>query len=284
VIEISGTTRVFPVIGWPVEQVRAPLVFNAYFQKYAIDAVCVPMRVHPDNYASFVKSVMSATNVGGIFVSIPFKPASVDVAEIATRAATIAGAANAIYKDSDGRIVADLIDGEGFVRALDRTCAEGGSAKFDYAGSCALVVGCGGVGCAIAAALAERGLRRIRLIDVDNQLTARLVYRLQKFFPQIDVAAHDLVMSQYDLLVNCTPLGMYADDDMPFSLVDLKQSAIVADCGMKIEMTELLRKATDCGLRIQKGKEMFFEQSPLYMDRFGLGSTSADQFRSLGVL
>jgi shikimate dehydrogenase len=284
VIEISGTTRVFPVIGWPVEQVRAPLVFNAYFQKYSLDAVCVPMRVSPDYYANFVKSMMSAANVGGIFVSIPFKPASLQVAEIATRVAAIAGAANAIYKDAEGRIVADLIDGEGFVRALDRTNAQTASVGFDYVGSSTLVVGCGGVGCAIAAALAERGMQKIRLIDVDNQLTARLVYRLQNYFPQIDVATHDGEMLQYDLLVNCTPLGMYANDAMPFKLDGLKQTAVVADCGMKIEMTELLRQATDLGYRIQKGKEMFFEQAPLYMDRFGWAGTTSDQFRSLGVL
>jgi shikimate dehydrogenase len=281
VIEISGTTRVFPVIGWPVEQVRAPLVFNAYFQQYAIDAVCVPMRVAPEHYADFVKNVMNATNVGGIFVSIPYKPASIEVSEVTTRAATIAGAANAIYRDAAGRIVADLIDGEGFVRALDRTTRLTG---FDYAQSSALVVGCGGVGCAIAAALATRGMQRIRLIDIDPALTARLVYRLQPYFPTSDVATHDGDASDCDLLVNCTPLGMYAGDAMPFSLNELKKTAVIADCGMKIEMTELLRQAQDRGHRIQKGKEMFFEQAPLYMDRFGWSSTTADQFRALGVL
>jgi shikimate dehydrogenase len=271
----------FPIIGWPVEQVRAPLVFNAYFQQHAIDAVCVPMRVAPEHYVSFVKNVMNATNVGGIFVSIPYKPTSTEVAEITTRAATIAGAANAIYRDVDGRIVADLIDGEGFIRALDRTTASTG---FDYAQSNALVVGCGGVGCAIAAALAARGMRRIRLIDIDPALTARLVYRLQSYFPSLDVSVRGDDASACDLLVNCTPLGMCVGDAMPFSLDGLKDTAVVADCGMKIEMTEWLRQAQDRGHRIQKGKEMFFEQAPLYMDRFGWVSTTADQFRALGVL
>ncbi len=283
-IEISGTTRVFPVIGWPVEQVRAPLVFNAYFKKYALDAVCIPMRVSPENYAGFVKQVMNASNVGGIFVSIPHKPASVEVAEIATQSAIIAGAANAIYRGADGRIVADLIDGEGFVRALDRTSELTVSTGFNYFGSTALVVGCGGVGCAIAAALAARGVQKIRLIDIDDNLTARLVYRLQTYFPQLDIAIHAHEMSQYDLLVNCTPLGMYPDDALPFDLDGLKQNAVIADCGMKTEMTELLRQAMERGYRIQKGKEMFFEQAPLYMDRFGWRATTADQFRSLGVL
>lgn len=36
--EITGTTRIFPVIGWPVEQVKAPTLFNAYFKRHGLDA------------------------------------------------------------------------------------------------------------------------------------------------------------------------------------------------------------------------------------------------------
>ena len=42
-LEITGTTRIFPVIGWPVEQVKAPTLFNAYFQRHGIDARVVPL-------------------------------------------------------------------------------------------------------------------------------------------------------------------------------------------------------------------------------------------------
>ena len=41
-LEISGTTRIFPVIGWPVEQVKAPALFNAYFMQHGIDARVIP--------------------------------------------------------------------------------------------------------------------------------------------------------------------------------------------------------------------------------------------------
>jgi shikimate dehydrogenase len=281
VIPISGTTRIFPVIGWPVEQVKAPAIYNAYFSRNGIDAVCVPMRVPPHEYASFVKSMMSASNVGGICVSIPHKPASVDVADVSTRVAKVAGAANAIFRDVSGKVVADLIDGEGFVRALDRTARPDG---FDYTNSSALIVGCGGVGCAIAAALAERGIAALCLVDVNPQVVEQLAKRLRAHYPALIISLQRYEVGEFDLLVNGTPLGMLPGDAMPFPVDAAKSTAIVADCGMKTEVTTLLAAASARGLRTQKGKEMLFEQAPLYMERFGWPNTTADEFRALGVL
>ena len=280
-IPISGTTRVFPVIGWPVEQVKAPAIYNAYFAKHNIDAVCVPMRVAPEHYASFVKSMMSAPNVGGICVAIPHKAATIEVGDIATPAALVAGAANAIFRDKDGRIIADLIDGEGFVRALDVTVAANG---FDYPSSSALIVGCGGVGSAVAASLADRGIAHLGLVDIDPAVVSGLAERLRKHYPATLISSGEIDESGYDLLVNGTPLGMNPGDPMPFSLDNAKPSAVIADCGMKTENTELLRVAAERGHRVQKGKEMLFEQAPLYMERFGWPGVTADEFRALGVL
>jgi len=284
VIPISGTTRVFPVIGWPVEQVKAPAIYNAYFARHNIDAVCVPMRVSPEHYASFVKSMMSAPNVGGICVAIPHKAETIHVGDIVTHAALTAGAANAIFRDKDGRIVADLIDGEGFVRALDVTAAPAG---FDYPNSSALIVGCGGVGSAIAASLADRGIAHLGLVDIDLAVVSGLAERLRKHYPATTVTVATIGQVEamrYDLLVNGTPLGMNPGDPMPFLLDNAKPSAVIADCGMKTENTELLRVAAERGHRVQKGKEMLFEQAPLYMERFGWPGVTANEFRALGVL
>ena len=283
-IAISGTTQIFPVIGWPVEQAKAPAIYNAYFAKHGIDAVCVPMRVSPEDYPAFVRGLMRVPNVGGVCVTIPHKPATVDIGDFATDAAIASGAANAIFRADDGRIVADLIDGEGFVRALDRTTMDIG---FDYSNNAALVVGCGGVGSAIAVSLAGRRIANLALVDIDSGVTAALADRIAARYSNVRVQCFSVGQadeSQYDLLVNGTPLGMNAGDAMPFSVANAKVSAVVADCGMKTEDTELLHLAAARGLRVQKGKEMLFEQAPLYMDRFGWPGSTAAEFRALGVL
>jgi shikimate dehydrogenase len=280
-IEISGTTRIFPVIGWPVEQVRAPALFNAYFQRHDIDARVIPLKVRPEQYTAAVRVLMAMENVGGIFVSIPHKPMSVQAVDQPSQRALMAGACNAIYKDADGTIMGDLIDGEGFVRAFDRVCRE---RPYDWATGRALVVGSGGVGCAVAASLAARGIAHVAIYDTRTEQAAALQARLQKAFPEVEIAIGVPRAAGYNLVVNSTPLGMHPDDPMPVSLEGITPDCIVADCGMKIEMTKLLTEAQQRGCLIQKGREMMIEQSPLYLELFGYPSVSSDAFRELGAI
>jgi len=239
------------------------------------------MRVAPEHYVSFVRSLMSLPNVDGICVTIPHKVGIVGIGDIATREALTTGAANTIFRDKQGRIVADLIDSEGFVRALDNTAGAGG---FDYRRSSALVVGCGGVGSAIAVSLAGRSILRLGLLDLDANVVDRLALSLVTHYPAIEISTQDTDESKFDLLVNGTPLGMNPGDVLPVDVALARDTAISAECGVKTEMSELLRAAQAHGLRIQKGEHMLFEQAPLSMDRFGWPGSAADQFRALGVL
>ncbi len=281
-LEISGNTRIFPVIGWPVEQVKAPALFNAYFKQHDIDARVIPLKIAPAGYISAVRMLMAAENVGGILVSIPHKPMSVDAVDQPTSRAVLAGACNAIYKSADGQtLIGDLIDGEGFIRAFDRTC---GSAPFDWPRARALVVGSGGVGCAVAAALAARGIGHVAIYDTRQEQAEALQQRLQKMFGATELVIGAPSAAGYDLVVNSTPLGMSADDPLPVDLNGIAPSCIVADCGMKIEMTRLLVEAQRHGCRIQKGREMMIEQAPLYLELFGWPGVSSDAFRELGAI
>ncbi|MGS0744123.1 shikimate dehydrogenase family protein [Glaciimonas sp. GG7] len=280
-LEISGTTRIFPVIGWPVEQVKAPTLFNAYFTQHGIDARVIPLKVKPSDYIAAVRTLMAMENVGGIFVSIPHKPMSVDAVDQPTSRALLAGACNAIYKGADGQIIGDLIDGEGFIRAFDQTCA---GQPFNWATARTLVVGSGGVGCAIAASLATRGIGHVAIYDTRAAQAESLRERLQQSFPNTEISIGAPSAAGYDLVVNSTPLGMSPDDPLPLDLNGIAPTCIVADCGMKIEMTKLLVEAQRHGCRIQKGREMMIEQSPLYLELFGYSNVSSDAFRALGVL
>ncbi|MES3021733.1 MAG: shikimate dehydrogenase [Pseudomonadota bacterium] len=280
-LPISGTTRIFPVIGWPVEQVKAPALFNAYFERHGIDARVVPLKIAPQAYAAAVRMLMAVENVGGILVSIPHKPMSVEAVDRATDRARLAGACNAIYKGDGGAIIGDLIDGEGFIRGLDRIC---GNTPFDYVNARALVVGSGGVGCAVAAALAARGTAHIAICDVRAEQAEQLCVRLGRAFPETEVALGVSAAAGYDLVVNSTPLGMHADDPQPIDLAGVAPSCIVADCGMKIPMTRLLQDAQRRGCRIQLGREMMIEQAPLYLELFGWPGVSSDAFRALEAI
>jgi shikimate dehydrogenase len=278
---ISGTTRIFPVIGWPVEQVKAPALFNAYFTRHGIDAAVIPLKVPPALYRDTVRMLMQLPNIGGIFVSIPHKPMSLEAVDQVTQRARLAGACNAVYRQPDGGTVGDLIDGEGFVRALDRVSAD---APLSWPDASALVVGAGGVGCAIAASLAGRGIGALSIFDTRPDSASDLQARLAAAFPKTRVTVGTPQARGFDLVVNSTPLGMQAGDPIPVDLDGIAPAAIVADCVMKVEMTPLLQEAQRRGCRIQKGREMLIEQAPLYLELFGWPGASSADFRALEAL
>jgi shikimate dehydrogenase len=78
-MNISGTTRVFLILGDPVAQVRAPEAFNHLFTAHGIDAVLVPANVPAAELDSFVTHVLKARNIDGLWLAIPHKTTMVDL-------------------------------------------------------------------------------------------------------------------------------------------------------------------------------------------------------------
>ena len=269
---IRGSTRLYPVIGSPVAQVRAPSVYNPYFERVGIDAVCVPLEVAEPHFATFLRTLFAAPNVPGAMITVPHKRAAVAAIDDYSMAVRIAGSCNAVVRRPDGSLYGDLFDGEGFVRGLRRW-------GYDPTGASCLVVGSGGVGAAIAAALAEARVRTIALHDVKRVRASPSPSVCSATFPRSKSSRARAGPAGYQMVVNGTPLGMRPDDPLPIDVTRLASSTIVADAVMKIDMTPLLREASSRGCRIQLGREMLFEQAPLYLEFFGFGQVAAEDVR-----
>jgi shikimate dehydrogenase len=149
---ISGTTRVFYILGDPVAQVRAPEVYNHLFQRYGIDAVLVPLKLPAAALPDFLAHGLKAENIGGFWATMPHKSALAELLKPTDPVARIAGAVNAVRRLPDGSLEAALFDGTGFVKGLDHF-------GIPVQGRRVLVVGAGGGGHAVAAAIAQRGPR-----------------------------------------------------------------------------------------------------------------------------
>ncbi|MCW5656091.1 MAG: shikimate dehydrogenase [Burkholderiaceae bacterium] len=259
---ITGTTRVFLILGDPVEQVRAPEVFNHVFRRHGIDAVLVPAQVAAADLPGFVRHVFKARNIDGLWLAIPHKAPMVDLLDECDRAGRIAGAVNAVRRGPDGRIEGALFDGAGFVKALDHL---GIAAR----GRNALVVGVGGGGVAVAAALAERGVRRLDLFDTAPGRAAAVAQRLRVEFGTDARARDDADPVGFDLVVNASPRGLKPDDPPPVDAARLHAGAAVVDIVMKNQPTALLRACHARGITAFPGFEMLVQQVPEYLSFFG---------------
>lgn len=274
---ISGKTTLIAHIGYPTESFKSPMIYNPWFDKNGIDAVVVPMGVKVDDYPDFLKSLFKLTNIRGALITMPHKITTLGLVDEITPTAQIAGACNAVLLRPDGTLLGDQFDGAGFVRGVERKGRK-------LAGTRVLVSGSGGVGSAIAASLAAAGVAELGLFDTREASAQALASRLREHYPQLIITTGSNDPAGYDVIVNATPMGMNADDPLPFDVSRIAPSTFVGEVVMKSEYTPLLRAALDKGCQVQVGTDMLFEMIPAYLEFFGFGTTTPEELRAVAQI
>jgi shikimate dehydrogenase len=270
---INGRTELIAHLGYPTETFTAPMIYNPWFASRGINAVVVPMGVQSENYAAFFCPLFRLSNIRGALVTMPHKVTTVGLLDEAAVAVQVAGSCNAILRRADGSLYGELFDGIGFVRGAKRK-------GFDFSGANCLIVGTGGVGSAITAAIAAEDPRSIGLFDIDAAAAERLAARLHRHFPGLTVGLRDNDPAGYRLVVNATPLGTTAGDPLPFDPARLDTHAFVGDVVLTAELTPLLRLVARRQCQYLVGTDMLFEQIPAYLEFFGYGTATPDELRA----
>ena len=259
---VNGSTRLLGVVGDPIAQVRSPAVWNGLFSRNRVNAVCIPLHVQAAAVSALFAGVRTLRNLQGLIVTIPHKPAALPLVDEATDRARQVGAVNVVRIDSAGRTTGDILDGEGFVAGLR-------AARQAIADRRALVVGSGGVGSAIAFAVAGAGAREVVLSDLVPDRAERLAARLADAGYSARVGAPDA--AGFELVVNASPAGMRPDDPLPIDCARLDSTAIVADVVVQAGLTPLLTLARERGCFVQPGTVMSDHQVPAMAEFFGFG-------------
>ncbi len=274
---IRGTTTLIAHIGYPTHTFKAPMIYNPYFEQAGIDAVVVPMGVKPEDYESALHSIFRFTNIRGALITMPHKVVTCGLVDELSATAQIAGACNAILLRADGSLLGDMFDGAGFVRGLLRKDVK-------LAGARVLVVGSGGVGCAIAASLAAEEIAEIGLFDVSFDTAEGLASRLREHYKSLKVTTGSNDPAGYDVVVNATPMGMNDGDKLPMDVSRIAPTTFVGEVVMKKEMTAFLAAAKARGCPVQVGTDMLFEQIPAYLEFFGFPTTTPEALRAVARL
>ncbi len=252
---ITGKTTLIAHLGFPTEAFKAPMIYNPWFELNGIAAVVVPMGVEARDYPDLLRALFRIKNMHGALVTMPHKVTTTGLVDELTTTAKIAGACNAILRRADGTLLGDMFDGAGFVRGVERKGRP-------IAGARALVIGCGGVGCAIAASLAAAGLSAIGLFDPTSESADALGARLQTHYPMLEIHAGSNDPDGYDIVVNATPLGMKEGDPLPVDVARIAPGAFVGEVVMTEKFTPLLRAAMAKGCPVQVGTEYAVRDDP----------------------
>jgi shikimate dehydrogenase len=243
---LNGATRIFPVIGDPIAQVKSPLGVSQEMQARGENAICVPLHITGHEFEAFFKVARNIHNMDGFIITIPHKFSASRVCDDLSARARFLGSVNTIRKDKMGRLIGDMFDGLAFVES----CKQKGAV---FQGKLALLAGAGGAGSAIAHAICEAGVSELHLIETDDNRANALIKNLRHAGFNIS-RAHENA-AHYDIVCNATPLGMRLEDPLPFAMLFPHQ--FVGDVVTMPAIPALIEKARALECKTSTGSEMF---------------------------
>lgn len=187
----------------------------------------------------------------GVNVTYPYKEAVVPLLDALAPGAAAMGAVNTVVV-RDGRLTGHNTDTTGFARAVAPLLAPSANAV--------AVIGAGGVGKAIAFALASLDVTDIRIFDAEPARAERLVALLAPRGARV-AASVEVALQGATGLVNGTPVGMLPNRDTPVPSALLRADLWVADAVYSPLITPLLAAAREKGSPIMTGRELAIYQA-----------------------
>jgi 3-dehydroquinate dehydratase / shikimate dehydrogenase len=267
--KIAADTRVFGVVGDPVDHSLGPLLHNHIYKKLGVNALYLPFRV-PRGMLPAAVEAYNYIPVSGYSVTIPHKEAAAALAREKDLNVEVTQAANTLVRMRDGKFSAANTDYSAAVESLKAHLAEraGDGPVPQLSQLSVLVLGAGGVARAVAFGLHREGAQLT--------ITARTYERAQKLAEEVKCKAvdwHARHSISFDVLINCTPVGMHPNvDEAPCHLSILKPGVTVFDTIYRPETTFLLREARTRGCQTITGVDMFVRQAAKQIELF-IGQT-----------
>ncbi len=190
----------YAVVGDPIAHSKSPEIHRMFAQQTGEDVEYSKHRVEVPDFANFVDQFF-AQGGGGLNVTLPHKEAAFALAQQKTEQAQLARAANTLWLNGDGELVADNTDGTGIINDLH-------SHDVSVAGKSILMLGAGGAARGVLAALVSASPAHI---SVFNRTLAR-AESLQSDFSQvfaIDVGEYGSEANrQFDVIINGTAMSL----------------------------------------------------------------------------
>jgi len=236
---ITGATRVYAHIGFPISHVRTPALYNALLAERDIDVVVVPVEVAPEDLPSMAPGFRAWRSLCGVGVTIPHKETMAELVDELTPMARLCGATNVIRRDPDGRLVGGQFDGIGLSQSIL-------DAGHELKGTRVLLAGAGGTARAVAFALADSGVAELRISNRTASKAEAIAAEVSAAYPACDARLHD-GGTDFDIVVNTTSLGMKEGDVLPVDPAVVRPGILVADAVMSPPETALLKLAAERG-------------------------------------
>jgi len=252
---VSHTFVLAGVMGWPIAHSRSPVIHGHWIEQLGLRGAYVPLAVNPVNLPDALKG-LSALGFAGCNLTLPHKVDALNSVHALDPVAKQIGAVNTVIVQADGSLRGTNTDAFGYIQSLREA-----QPHWRADSGPAVVLGAGGAARAIVWALADAGVKEIRLF---NRSPDKARDMAAQFGSPVKAMAweqrHD-ALADAGLMVNTTTQGMQGQPPLDIDLSALPQAAVVSDIVYTPLQTDLLLRAKLRGNPVVNGLGMLLHQA-----------------------
>ncbi len=253
------------LMGWPVSHSRSPDIHNHWIAQHGLRGSYVLLPVAPQNLAQALQA-LPVLGFAGCNLTIPHKVAAMSLVDRVDPVAQRIGAINTVVVQQDGSLSGFNTDAYGYLHSL---MAE--APQWAPEDGPATVIGAGGAARAVVVALADKGVREIRVCNRSPDKAQALADEFGPVVVAVPWAQRHDALDGVALLVNTTSQGMGSQPPLELRLDSLPLRALVSDLVYVPLLTPLLRAAQARGHRTVGGLGMLLHQArPAFESWFGV--------------
>jgi len=243
--------KTFAIIGDPVAHSLSPVLHNYWFKKYKIEAEYSLLSVKEKDIESIAVRVRNG-ELSGLNVTLPYKQKIIPFIDKLINDAKSTNSVNTIFLDETNTLVGENTDVFGLQAAYLKEINEAKNKK-------ALVIGAGGVSPSVIFALQKS---RINNISIINRTHEKSIFLKKKFdfLNILNWSSLGQEISNFDIIINATSLGLKNGEDFEFSFDDVKNNMIYIDTIYNPLETKTLKYLKENKIKTFNGLDMFIYQ------------------------
>ncbi len=234
----------YGIIGCPLGHSFSPGFFNEKFRNEKIDAIYEKYEL--PQIESLPEILASNPELKGLNVTIPYKQKVIAYLDEVSEEARAIGAVNVVavrHQGNDLHLTGYNSDVIGFTQSIEPLLMEHHKK--------ALILGTGGASKAIEYSLRKLGLETVKVSRFERSDTIQ--------YEQVTAE----VVEEYNVIVNCTPVGMYPKTEecppLPYDAMDSR--TLLYDLIYNPDETLFMKKGRERGAEVKNGLEMLLLQA-----------------------
>lgn len=265
-MEINGYTRLCGLIGNPVEHTLSPVIHNTVAEEMHDNLVYVPFHVEQGNLQKAIAGAYSL-NVLGLNVTVPYKQAVIPCLDYVEGLAEKIGAVNTLVRTENG-FRGYNTDMMGLYRAME----EEGIA---FEAEDMILLGAGGAARAAAFLCAEKGAKRVYLLNRSYETAAVLAEEVNRAYERDCILP--MALSEYEKLpeekmtaIQGTSAGLYpnTEDAVILDPAFYQHISKAYDLIYKPEETRFMKLVKEAGGEAYCGIRMLLYQGIIAYELF----------------